>query len=194
MNIYRGFFQFYLILLNIYKGKSVSIVWWIQFNIQFKMYFHMLGHLLASLDFKMPLFFTFVCLLYVSFHYIIIIIMCYIYIALFWVLKALYIDGGISSTITSEYFWIWVNISVRTLTYICSLKALWNLDKHINTLTSFSRLLYNVTDLVLYESWMNVEWSCLKEEQVKWAGELKNLAHMLSLTPLSLRRLCLALI
>ncbi len=31
----------------------------------------------------------------------IIIIICYIYIALFWVLKALYIEGGISSTTTS---------------------------------------------------------------------------------------------
>ncbi len=32
---------------------------------------------------------------------IIIIIICYIYIALFWVLKVLYIEGGISSTTTS---------------------------------------------------------------------------------------------
>ncbi len=116
MNIYRGFFQFYLILLNIYKGSFLYKVFIffvtytiIQNIISSEMYFHMLGHLLALLDFKMPLFFTFVCLLYVSFHYI---IMCYIYIALFWVLKALYIDGG---DLLNHHQWIFLNISE----YIC---------------------------------------------------------------------------
>lgn len=83
---------------------------------------------------------------------------------------------------------------MRTFSCCCALQEPWNAVKYINTendLFSKAALHHNRSCFIWIVSECDRVW---KESRSNEQESLRNLARMLSLTPLSLRRLCLVLI